>query len=269
MVRTRIGLRSSSPGGPGSTGSHVLPGVAGVGEVPPTTAADAAVSPALYRAAAARDSSEVFQRSDSTRASIGVDCARGGEDAGCVYVRWRGCLEQRALVHDRDSGAYLAVVVEELSRLLRGGCREVEVRVDAGGGYGGGLVDALRGARILDLFAAGGRVVECHFWGTSYDSEVGADWASCAYLDVGEDVRELALVGEDPELEEDLCARKVRWVVRSDGDEKRDVRQLERKEEFRRRFGRSPDRGDAAALACARWPQSRERGGVTSAYGRR
>ena len=241
------------------------------GVAPPTTAADAAVSSAVLRAASRRDFAAVFRLSDPTRATLGVDCARGGEDAGCVFRRWRGCLEQRAIVHDRETGAYLAVVVEELSQLLKGGCREVEVRVDAGGGYGGGLVDALRDSRILDLFTgtAGGRVIECHFGGSSYDQEAGADWASCAYLDTGEALHELALVGLEPELEEDLCSRRVRWVVRSDGDEKRDVRQLERKEEFRRRLGRSPDRGDAAALACARWPQSREVGGVTSAYGRK
>jgi len=238
------------------------------GTPPPTTAADAVVSSAVLRQASKRDAGAIFQASSPSRATIGVDCARGGEDSGWVARRWCGCLEMRYPIHDRNTGAYVGAVVSELEELLRGGCREVEVRVDAGGGFGA-WVDELRSlGSVLDLFPDGARVIECHFGGRAYDQEIGADWASCAYLDAGEDIRELAVVGFDPELEEDLCSRKVRWVVRSDGDEKRDVRQLERKEEFRRRIGRSPDRGDAAALACARWPQGSSKGGVADAYGR-
>ena len=239
------------------------------GTPPPTTAADAAVSSAVYRQALRRDSRAIFKASNPARATLGVDCARGGEDSGSVARKWRGCTEIRAMIHDRETGAYISVLIAELEELLRGGCEEVEVRVDAGGGYGGGIVDNLRESRVLDLFPRGGHVVECHFGGRSYDQEIGADWATCAYLDVGEVLREFALVGDEPELEEDLCSRKVRWVVKSDGEDKRDVRKLERKEEFRRRLGRSPDRGDSLALACARWPQQEQASGVDLAYGGR
>ena len=236
------------------------------GVPPPTTAADAAVSSVVYRNATRRDYRKVFRETDPSRATLGIDCARGGEDSGWIARRWCGCLEMRRPIHDRNTGAYISAVIDELEELLQGGCREVEIRVDAGGGFGA-WVDELRAlGGILNLFPDGAHVVECFFGGRPYDAETGADWATCAYIDVGEDLHSLALVGADSELEEDLCSRRVRWVVRSDGNDRRDVRQLERKEEFRRRFGRSPDRGDAAALACARWPQRVRAGGVVEAY---
>ena len=54
-----------------------------------------------------------------------------------------------------------------------------------------------------------------------------------------------------PALEVDLCERKFKWVKAGPADVKRDVKKLESKDDFRKRYHRSPDEGDGCALACA------------------
>jgi len=57
----------------------------------------------------------------------------------------------------------------------------------------------------------------------------------------------LALLGPPNALEADLCERTYRWVKAHGVD----VKQLQAKDEFKAKQGRSPDDGDGCALAVA------------------
>lgn len=231
------------------------------GKPPPTTAADAAVSAGAYRAALERyqDVNADHEWWPAGSATIGVDSARGGEDSGRIARRWQGALEMRRTIHDRSTLTYVAATIEELERLYEEGAQSVEVRVDVGGGYGAWVDHLAALADILDAFPQGGRVVECHFGARPYDDSLGANWITCAYLDTGAALKHLSLRGATRTLEEDLCSRRVAWVDHVDSEGvRRTVRKLERKENFRTRMKRSPDEGDALALAGARWGQGLE-----------
>jgi len=58
-------------------------------------------------------------------------------------------------------------------------------------------------------------------------------------------------VGAPGALQADLCERLYKWVKAGPEEVKRDVKQLESKDDFRKRHHRSPDDGDGCALACA------------------
>jgi hypothetical protein len=224
------------------------------GVPPPTTSADAIVSASALRAAAMRDHRAIFAASSPDWVTIGIDSARGG-DHGAIARRWRGCIEVRRRIYAADTQEYVAAVVSELETLLAQGCRGGSIRVDGGGGFGS-WADQLKRMSILRQFPLGMTVTEHLNNARSYYPTIAADWVTCAYMDVAKALQTDAFVGLIPTIEEDLCSRQSAWVVKTDGTRKRDVRELEPKADFRKRVNphRSPDDGDAIALACATPP---------------
>lgn len=202
-----------------------------------------------------RDHRAIFAASDPTFATLGIDSARGGDDHGSIARRWRGCVEVRRRIYAADTQEYIAAVVSELEALLVGGCKRVSIRVDGGGGYGA-WADQLRRMEILRRFPHGFEVLECLNNARSYHPTLAADWITCAYLDVARALQTDAFIGLTPTIEEDLCSRRASWIVKMEGTRKRDVRELEDKPSFKKHVkpSRSPDDGDAIALACAMPP---------------
>ena len=124
------------------------------------------------------------------------------------------------------------------------GCTHVAGDV---GGPGGGVVDRLR-----EL----GREVEAvHFGGAADDPQRFRNWRAAAFWTLREAMEggEVSLADDD-DLRADLSA--LRYVFTQDGRI-----QIESKNDCRKRLGRSPDRGDAVALA--HWHASTEDQGTS------
>lgn len=226
-----------------------------LGAPPPMASYDSVVSGIVYRLAEERgeDWAAVFDASPAAVGQLGVDVARsedGEGDLGAVARKWRGCVELTDEIAERSTDPYVAAVEARLTEMADGGCREVDVVVDNGGGFGGGVVDRARHLPVCRRFArCDWHLVD--YAGAPTDRMAYADWITEAYVSVAEALEVVALVDPPARLEEDLCSRKVTWVDVSLGDAKPSVRKLERKVDFRKRLGRSPDRGDAVAMACA------------------
>lgn len=188
-------------------------------------------------------------------ARIGVDVARWGRDAGTIYCRWDGRVWREARITQSDYMAYKRRIVALCERLYKAGVRSIHIRVDGGGGFGGGVIDLL----VHDLpfnqmmQADGGdfEVWEVHFNGTPYDPLSYHDLATEMYYDAAAALLRLKVVNPPAELERDLTEREFRWW--NDGGV--DVKRIEAKDEFRTRMykaGRgifSPDDGDGFGLA--------------------
>lgn len=186
-------------------------------------------------------------------ARLGLDVARYGKDFGTLYVRWNGRLYRAAHFAQQDTGAYYRKVKEVALDLARRGVLSLHLRIDAGGGFGGGVADRCK--EDLELSRAFGdfRVIEVHFNGTPQDPRAYADRATELYAHAAETLKGVALVRPPDLLEGDLCERTYKWV----NFQGQDVKELESKEQFRKRLQRegqpprSPDDGDGCVLAAA------------------
>lgn len=182
------------------------------------------------------------------RARIGVDVARWGDDAGAVWARHSGRVYRVARLARQDTVIYAQAIKDEARRLAELGVTSLHVRVDGGGGFGGGVVDQLRHDAEFDQLFPDFLVLEVNNNGTPSDPKAFADLVTEMYYHAAESLRVLALDRPPDALEADLCERVFRWAKVGGWD----VKKLEPKEEFRKRHdGRSPDDGDGCALAVA------------------
>lgn len=182
-----------------------------------------------------------------TVARMGVDVARYGKDLGTLYVRHNGRVWRAAQFAQLDTFEYYMAIKAEALRLATLGVTSLQVRVDGGGGFGGGVIDQL--ARDLEVIGAFQEfvVVEVHFNGAPYEGEAYAELATEMYAAAGDALHRLAVLNPPDELEADLCERTYGWALRQGVA----VKRLESKEDFKRRVGRSPDDGDGFVLAVA------------------
>lgn len=184
-------------------------------------------------------------------ARMGMDVARFGKDAGTLYVRHNGRLWCAGRFLQQDSTDYVRTTRKAALSLAAAGVTSLHIRVDGGGGFGSGVIDAFKTdleiMRAFDDF----QVFEVHFNATPYDGEAYADLATEIYGHTAEVLRWIALDAPPNALEADLCERPFKWVAARREDVKVDVKKLAPKDDFRRAFHRSPDDGDGCALACA------------------
>lgn len=227
-----------------------------LGQVPPQGGSDRPVPEAVYLAACARDAAQVRAATSPVRGTLGVDVARSAEgdgDAGEICRRWRGCVELTDTIRQQDSRPYVSAIIRNLEEMADHGCEEVEIRIDNGGGFGGAVRDQIVDHDISQRFRSY-RVVLIDFGGSPRDVRRHKNWVTQAYLAVADVLLTSALVGASRELREDLCGRELRWGEVVLAGARVDVVYLEPKESFGKRFrGRSPDKGDAVALACDPW----------------
>lgn len=192
---------------------------------------------------------------EERKARIGIDCARFGSDNGAIYVRHAGSVSKLRQVSRGDTNDYVQPVKKEAQRLKDAGVSSLHVRVDGTGGFGAGIIDALRADLDLrewfrptfDKPDADFRVFEVQFGSAAYSPETYADKATEMYGEAAESIKGLHLHHVPNELEADLCERLYDWVNR----EGRSLRKLQEKEKFRKAQGRSPDDGDGFVLAAA------------------
>jgi hypothetical protein len=190
----------------------------------------------------------VPERLDPSAVRIGVDCARFGRDEGRVYVRHDGAVWREARLPQLRTGDYLRAIKGVALRLAGAGATSLHVRVDGGGGFGGGVIDGLLDDLELSRAFVEIVVVEVHFNGVPYNRTAYADLVTELYAESAEAIRSLAIVDAADELEADLCERTYRWANWRGYE----VKELETKDAFKvRQNGRSPDDGDGFVLAVA------------------
>lgn len=216
-----------------------------------------------YEAAKHRDP---YDGDDPTVARLGMDCARYGADDGTLYVRYAGKLYRSALFSQRRQTEYARRTKSTIQSLVRQGVKDIELRIDAGGGYGSGVADIMledgdiqRGIDLttgdtgeketdhpffgLESF----RIIEVHFNGTPHEEDAFFDRATEIYYHLGEALRVLRLEKPPDKLEADICERAFEWKKKKGVD----VKRLVDKEQFKKKVSRSPDDGDGAALSSA------------------
>jgi hypothetical protein len=179
----------------------------------------------------------------------GVDVARFGNDHGTVYRRWNGEVQRIARLTKLNTIEYAqAVKANALKlRILHPEITSLHVRIDGGGGFGGGVVDNLKADMELRQAFHDFKVFEIHFNGSPKDDKAFADWITEATADAAESLKTLALINPPNELQGDLTEREYEWVNKSGVA----VKKLEQKDKFRKRQKpeRSPDDGDGFVLA--------------------
>lgn len=177
---------------------------------------------------------------------LGVDVARQGNDSTAVAVRLGDdCLALKTWRHAdlmTTCGRILNLLKDQLSRH---NTSRAELRIDDDG-LGAGVTDRLR-----EIIAAENLFVEvraCHNGGKALERKF-ANFITEAMFALRERLEQnLLTLPRDDNLAGELSTRRFRL-------DSADRLILERKDEFKRRLGRSPDRADALALAFAPTPK--------------
>lgn len=172
--------------------------------------------------------------------SLGVDVARFGSDFTCFYAVRGSEIVHASAVNGKDLMWTSGRVIDLAGEL---GIPKADARLIAidDTGVGGGVTDRLR--------ELGWNVNPENFGSKPHDVEQFANRRTELWCALREWIRDDACLETAPHraremLEADLSTPK--YVFKSDGR-----RQLESKADMKKRLGRSPDDGDALALALA------------------
>lgn len=180
-------------------------------------------------------------------AALGLDVARFGHDYGTLYLAWGGTVERVRQFWKQDSNEYVRECARIAELLADAGVAELEFRIDGGGGYGSAAVDRLKVNKDLRSRFKHYKVYEVDFGGVPHLTKSYANRVTEMYDHVATFLRTAALINPPENLAEDLTERRYDWVTAR----RVEVRQLEDKDRFKLRVGRSPDDGDGCALAMA------------------
>ncbi len=241
-----------------------------------------------FDAAAERGKTNKFIFTDEhERAAIGIDAARFGGDFGTVWICRGDWLWRSGNFQSSDSFTFYNHVKAEMIKLVNDGIVEIEIRVDAGGGWGAGVIDLfnydldLRYRQVNDIQIINGllqyatdedqvylkrrlvelkddrdnewenllefRVYEVNFDAVSSKPKDYYNLITEMYYCLGESMKVLCVRDAPKTLKEDLCKREYDYGMK-DG---RSVKVLTPKKKFKKDHNRSPDDGDGAALAAA------------------
>lgn len=214
-----------------------------LGIAPANLSANTLVPTGRYEAACKRTASG----HERHKARVGVDVAGYGTDYGTVYIEHAGKVWRFLQLWKLDPIEYTEAIKKALRHLHSLGVRSLHIRIDAGGGFGSGVIALLkRDLELRQLFSEY-KVFEVHFNGEAYDKKAYADLATEMYATAGERLKALRLEQPPEKLEIDICERTYEWVIKSGIT----VKKLLQKEVFRKEHKHSPDDGDGWALACA------------------
>ena len=161
--------------------------------------------------------------------TMGVDVARQGMDDSVIARRWGRQVFPLTPMHIPDTVAVARRVSQDLNDHQPDACF-----VDATGGYGVGVVDALRSMqqKCIEVYFNGSADDKLYFNKRSEMAFLMADW-----------IKSGGCLPNDRDLREELLALTYSFQ----GDKFR----LCDKEEIRDEIGRSPDRADAVMLTFA------------------
>lgn len=188
-----------------------------------------------------------FNKTRQNVAHLGIDVARYGSDMGNVYVLRNAQIWRAAQFGKQDSTVYYRKVRDILLGLKAIGVTQVSIRIDAGGGYGSGLIDLLKKDQELrDMFVKF-TLYEVHFNWNAHNPKAYFDAITEMYAQSSEVLTGCAITFCGETLESDLVDREYEWVNRRGVD----VRKLTTKDEFKNRHFRSPDEGDGFCLCLS------------------
>jgi phage terminase large subunit len=161
---------------------------------------------------------------------LGIDVARFGDDRSVIYKR----EGMKATLEKVFNGADTQLVGRFAWDLI-GRDPTIVIKIDDDG-VGGGVTDKLN-----DL---GANVIPCHNGGATaypklYTSSADDQWFTFPL--------DRTAIPDDPELMAELSSRMYRYTTD-------DRRKIESKADFKKRYGRSPDKADALLL-CFYTPQ--------------
>ena len=159
---------------------------------------------------------------------MGVDVARGGVDSSVIAIRkGREVLPLLPFSSEMDSSELAAQVMMQAKR------HSVKVTyVDDTGGYGSGVVDALK-------FQNQFRVVAVNYATKARDAKHYFNRRSEMYIKMRDWVLAGGILPKDIRLKDDLLCPEV--------DFNHGIFRIESKEKIKKRLGRSPDRSDSLA----------------------
>lgn len=216
-----------------------------LGIPPANSSADTLIPVGRYEAACKRR-----EKLTGTEVRMGVDVARWGDDAGTLYARHGNHCWRVAKLTKKDTTAYAGAIRQEALRLAATGtARSLHVRVDAGGGFGGGVIDQIKHDPELKAAFPDFQAFEVDFGGKAYTPKSYHLLVTELYAETAETLKGICLLNAPEELRGDLTERKYKWVNVAGIA----VKQLEPKDEIRKpqRLGRSPDDGDGFVLCAA------------------
>lgn len=221
-----------------------------LGIAPSGVAEDVFCPVGRYEAATKRDR---LTTDNPTIARLGIDVARYGDDMGTLYVKHHGQVWRAAQFAKLDYYDYYLKTKEVCKWLIELGVVDIQIRVDAGGGFGGGVVSHL--LNDIELSQRQGifeklvswDVKEVNFNANSFDREAYANLITEMYAHAGESLKVLRLHNPPNELRDELCKRHYKYGKLNGYD----VKVLTDKERFRKLYRRSPDDADGLVLALA------------------
>jgi len=155
---------------------------------------------------------------------MGVDVARFGNDKTEIYRRRGAAVVAHETYSKKDT-----VQVANAVWLMAGQNRDVVIKVDDTG-VGGGVTDNLK--------RLGASVVPINFGGSPKNKDKYSTVADEMWFELP--IEEIS-IPDDPQLMEELAGRKYDY-------DKIGRRKIEPKDEFKKRYGRSPDKADALLL---------------------
>lgn len=186
---------------------------------------------------------------------LGVDVARFGDDSSAVTARrglrlyspawFKDGNDVDAVVHGYDSGAVAGVVLQCMRALRRPGNERVRIKLDAAGGYGTAVADMLRHLQNegktpgLDEFV---QIIEVNVSESSSEPEKYPRLRSEVWFGGRLFFGAGGVMYSDPQLESELIAPIYKVTPKGQLE-------VEKKEDTKKRLGRSPDRADSALLA--------------------
>ena len=181
---------------------------------------------------------------------MGVDVAGFGKDYGTLFIRFRSLVWRASQLWKQDYDDYARVIKDEALKLSAKGCTHLSLRIDAGGGFGQGVLSHLKkDEEFQKAFPASRlRIHKVDFGVPARDDKAYANVVTELYAQAGETLKGIRVENPPPALESDLAERFYEWVNVSGVD----VKKLEEKKLFKKRHeGRSPDDGDGFVLCCA------------------
>lgn len=160
---------------------------------------------------------------------MGVDVAREGDDATCFVIR-----QGRVVLHKERMYKAKSHVVANRLMTLRDEFGVDHTFVDATGGFGTAVLD------MLEVRGALYNTTGVHFNESALEDSKFANVRTEMWWKIREWLLTDVALPDNEDWGRDLCAPQYRF----EGDKIR----LEKKEEIKKRIGRSPDMGDALAL---------------------
>lgn len=223
-----------------------------MGIAPANMAVDTFIPVGRYEAAVKRGQA-AQPAADADTLTAGIDVARFGDDRGKLYLELGGVAWCARDFDKQDSTIYYQRTKESILKARAEAAakgiilRKLYVRVDAGGGFGGGVVDQLRRDQDLKDAFSPFVVYEVHNNGVPKESKSYADLGTEMYALMAERLKVVALRNPPEALAIDLCERPYDWTTKRGVS----VRVLTDKKKFRKDFHHSPDDGDGLALCLA------------------